>query len=404
MGFDQYVRARRGDWRTLGAKFVSLAHEIDELGPAGYASLPLRDFAPLRRHPVRPGFFDVVERPMEREPVEPLVISGKHDRVQVPTFNTGGWYDVFLADTVDNFQAMRRLGRPTKLLIAPWTHSVGNNPIGDLDFGTGAQAGFINLQSDFAGLQLRWFDHWLKGMDTGMLAEPPIRLFVMGANLWRDEHAWPLERAVDTPFYLHTGGELSTQLPDAEPPDRFRYDPLDPAPTHGGALLIAPEFRTGPVDQRSIESRSDVRTYTTAPLERDMEVTGPVSVQLWACSSAPDTDFVARLVDVYPDGRAINLTDGIIRARYRDGLPESLLEPGRAYPFTIDLWATSNVFKTGHRVRVQVTSSNFPRWDRNPNTGHPFGQDAELRVAEQTILHDRDHASHILLPLVPVSS
>ena len=167
---------------------------------------------------------------------------------------------------------------------------------------------------------------------------------------------------------------------------------------------MSPEFPSGPYDQRAIESRPDVLTYTTAPLERDTEVTGPVSVELWACSSAPDTDFVARLVDVYPDGRAYNLTDGIIRARYRDyPLAESFIEAGRPYRFNIDLWATSNVFKAGHRVRVQITSSNFPRWDRNPNTGHPFGQDAELRTADQTILHDREHPSHILLPLVPAA-
>jgi putative CocE/NonD family hydrolase len=296
---------------------------------------------------------------------------------------------------------MRGHGQPTKLLIGPWTHSVSSNPIGDLDFGFGAQLGLINLQGDFNNLQLRWFDHWLKGIDTGMLAEAPIRLFVMGANVWRDEHEWPLARAVATPFYLRSGGRLSTEAPADEAPDCYRYDPHDPVPTHGGALLLAPEFRTGPVDQTAIEARPDVLTFTTAPLDRDTEVTGPVTVHLWASSSAPDTDFIARLVDVHPDGRAFNLTDGIIRARYRDGLPASLLQPGRPYRLAIDLWATSNVFKAGHRVRVQVTSSNFPRWDRNPNTGHPFGQDAELCVAEQTILHDRDHPSHILLPLVP---
>ena len=164
---------------------------------------------------------------------------------------------------------------------------------------------------------------------------------------------------------------------------------------------MAPQFAAGPLDQHRIEARPDVLTYTTAPLEHDMEVTGPISVQLWACSSAPDTDFVARLVDVYPDDRAFNLTDGIIRARYRDGLTESLLEPGQSYALNIDLWATSNVFKAGHRIRLQVTSSNFPRWDRNPNTGHPFGQDAELRTARQTILHDPEHPSHVLLPVVP---
>ncbi|HEX5501365.1 MAG TPA: CocE/NonD family hydrolase, partial [Thermomicrobiales bacterium] len=151
------------------------------------------------------------------------------------------------------------------------------------------------------------------------------------------------------------------------------------------------------------EARPDVLVYRTPPLERDTEVTGPITVHLWATSSAPDTDFVARLTDVFPDGRAINLTDGIVRARYRDfanGAPSSLIEPGRPYEYTIDLWATSNVFKAGHRVGLQVTSSNFPRWDRNPNTGHPFGADAELRVAQQQILHDREHPSRVVLPLV----
>jgi putative CocE/NonD family hydrolase len=400
MGFDRLVRQHRSDRPALGAAIVSLAREIDELGATGYASLPLNEFAPLRRQPVLPGFFDRVARPMDPTPLEPLVIAGKHDRVTVPTFNVGGWYDIFLTDTIANFAAMQRQARPTKLLIGPWTHTAGNNPIGDLDFGFGAQISFINMQSDFHNLQLRWFDHWLKGVDTGMLAEAPVRLFVMGANVWRDEQTWPLERAMNTPFYLRENGGLSTAPPDAESPDRYRYDPRNPVPTYGGALLMAPEFPSGPVDQRPIEARADVLTYTTPPLERDTEVTGPVSVHLWACTSAPDTDFVGRLVDVYPDGRAINLTDGIIRARYRDGHSESLLEPGRPYPFTIDLWATSNVFKAGHRIRLQVTSSNFPRWDRNPNTGHQFGQDAELCPADQVILHDRDHPSHVLLPLV----
>jgi uncharacterized protein len=402
MGFDRLMREHRGDLQALGPAIVALAHEIDQLGRSGYASLPLAEFAPLRRQPVLPGFFDRVSQPMNPAPLEPLMIEGKHDRVVVPTFNVGGWYDIFLKDTIANFQAMRRLGRPSKLLIGPWSHTVSHNPVGDLDFGFGAQLSFINLQADFGRLQLRWFDHWLKGIDTGLLAEPPIRLFVMGANVWRDEQDWPLQRAANTPFYLRAGGALTTEVPAEEAPDSYRYDPRDPMPTHGGALLMAPAFRSGPVDQRPIETRPDVLTYTTPPLERDTEVTGPVSVHLWACSSAPDTDFVARLIDVHPDGRAFNLTDGIIRARYRQGLPESLLEPDRPYLFTIDLWATSNVFKMGHRIRLQITSSNFPRWDRNPNTGHAFGRDDQLCPADQTILHDREHPSHVLLPLVPI--
>jgi uncharacterized protein len=403
MGFDQLVRRHQADAHALGRSIALLASEIDHLGSTGYASLPLAQFAPLQRKEVAPGFFDRIARPMDPDALEPLVIRGKHDQVDIPTFNVGGWFDVFLSGTIANFQAMRQRGVPTKLLIGPWTHVTSQNPIGDLDFGFGAQLSFVNLQSDFHRLQLGWFDHWLKNIDTGLLSEPPVRLFVMGANVWRDEAEWPLQRAVDTPYYLRANGALSQDPPDAETPDRYTYDPRDPVPTHGGALLMPPQFPTGPVDQRAIEARPDVLTYTTPPLERDTEVTGPVCARLWACSSAPDTDFVVRLVDVHPNGRAHNLTDGIVRARYRDGRHESMLRPGTPYAFDIDLWATSNVFKAGHCIRLQVTSSNFPRWDRNPNTGHALGQDAELRPAEQTILHDRDHASHVVLPMVPVA-
>ena len=183
----------------------------------------------------------------------------------------------------------------------------------------------------------------------------------------------------------------------------------NPVPTHGGALLMAPEFRGGPRDQRSIESRPDVLTYTSSPLERDVEVTGPVHVELWACSSAPDTDFVARLVDAYPDGRAYNLTDGIIRARYRDPvrrLASRCWSQTRHTSFPSTCGPRATCSKLGHRIRLQVTSSNFPRWDRNPNTGHPFGADgpADLRAANQTILHDAEHASHVLLHVVPFHS
>jgi putative CocE/NonD family hydrolase len=174
-------------------------------------------------------------------------------------------------------------------------------------------------------------------------------------------------------------------------------------PTRGGAAVMTPEYPPCPYDQRAIQARPDVLVYTTSPLERDTEVTGPITVHLWAVSSAPDTDFVARLTDVFPDGRSFNLTDGIVRARYRHfapGEPPSLIEPGRPYEYVIDLWATSNVFKAGHRIELQVTSSCFPRWDRNPNTGHPFGADAELQVAHQEILHDREYPSHVVLPMV----
>jgi putative CocE/NonD family hydrolase len=264
-------------------------------------------------------------------------------------------------------------------------------------------------------MQVRWFDHWLKGVDTGMMKEAPIKLFVMGAEVWRDEQEWPLARAVSTRYYLHSHGRantlngdglLSTETPAAEAVDQFVYDPANPVITRGGALLMTPEYPAGVFDQRPTEQREDVLVYSTPPLDQDIEVTGPIVVHLWATSSAQDTDFVARLVDVHPDGYARNLTDGIIRARYRgfaQSEAPSLIEPEKAYEYTIDLWATSNVFKAGHCIRLDVTSSNFPRWDRNPNTGHALGADAELAIAHQTILHDADHASYVEMPVIPAA-
>jgi uncharacterized protein len=405
------------DPRNLGQAIYNLVKEVDALGTEGYWSLPLKDFGPLKRSDVGTAFFESTEKPMDREVAEPLTIKGKQEQVTVPTFNIGGWYDIFLKDTIDNFKTMREHGsteqaRQSKLLIGPWTHTGANNPIGEMNFGFAATAAFINLQIDFVSLQLRWFDHWLKDIDTGMLNEAPIKLFVMGANTWRDEQEWPLARAVETRYYLHSEGHanslngdgvLSAAAPEVETADHYVYDPAKPVITRGGALLLPPEFPGGPYDQRDTEVREDVLVYSTPPLEQDVEVTGPILVHLWATSSVLDTDFVARLVDVHPDGYAQNLTDGIIRARYRNfarGEAPSLLQPGEIYEYEIDLWATSNVFKKGHRMRLDITSSNFPRWDRNPNTGHDFGVDAELVVAHQTILHDAEHPSHVVLPIV----
>ncbi|GAC1484404.1 MAG: hypothetical protein NVS2B12_39280 [Ktedonobacteraceae bacterium] len=422
MGLDVLVRRHREDPKTLGQNIYMLAKEIDALEPTGYASLPLKEFTPLKRQNIAPYFFESFVRPMDREheQIKPTTIVGKHENVTVPTFNIGGWYDIFLKDTLSNFKIMREQGstaeaRQSKLLIGPWTHSSYTNPIGELNFGFASSSAFIDLQIDLTSLQVRWFDHWLRGVDTGMLQEAPIKLFVMGANVWRDEQEWPLARAVDTRYYLHSSGQanslngnglLNTEVPGTEPPDQYDYDPANPVITRGGALLMSVEYRPGAFDQRPTESREDVLVYTTPALEQDVEVTGPITVHLWAASSAPDTDFVARLVDVHPNGYAQNLTDGIMRARYRNFAKgeeqPSLIEPGKAYEYEIDLWATSNVFKAGHSIRLDITSSNFPRWDRNPNTGHDFGADDELAVAHQTIMHDRDHPSYVVLPIVPL--
>lgn len=402
MGMELLVRRHRDDLPALMAAIHSLVETYDALGPEGYSSLPLSEFEALRRHDVAPWFFETLSRPMAEARSAPEAIIGHHQSVTVPTYNIGGWYDIFLADTLAAYTTMRSLGMPSKLLIGPWSHTGRVNPIGRRNFGFGAQTSFINLEADLGGLQLRWFDHWLHGVDTGMLTEPPVRIFVMGVNRWRDLPDWP-PPAEDTRFFLRAGGRLSREAPRDEAPDVYDYDPADPAPTVGGALLMTAEFPSGPWDQRELESRDDVLTFTSDPLEADLEVTGNVRLELWAVSSASDTDFVGRLVDVLPDGTAYNLTDGIIRARHRcagAGEPATLLEPGRAYRYVIDLWATSNVFLAGHRIRLQVTSSCFPRWDRNPNTGHHFGADAEIAVAHQQVLHDAEHASHLVLPIV----
>ncbi len=418
MGMGVLMRRHRADPAALGRSIAALVQQHDKLGTEGYWSLPLKQFSSLIDLDIAPSFFDALEHPMDRAFYDEITMRGKQQSVTVPSFNVSGWYDVFLQDTLDNFSQTHQHGstpeaRQSKLLVGPWSHGNFSNPIGDINFGFAASAALINLQSDLGSLQMRWFDHWLKGSDTGITSEAPIKLFVMGANIWRDEYEWPLTRAVETRFYLHSNGQanslngdgrLSTEPPTTEESDHYTYDPAHPVITRGGNLLMALEFPGGPFDQRPTESRTDVLVYSTPPLEQDLEVTGRIRVHLWAISSAPDTDFVARLVDVHPDGYARNLADGIIRARYRNiesGAAPTLIEPGKAYEYEIDLWSTSNLFKAGHRIRLDITSSNFPRWDRNPNTGHPLGSDAELVEANQTILHDQEHPSYVVLPVIP---
>jgi uncharacterized protein len=422
IGLEIVTRRHRNDPDLRGRRQAlrAIVQEINNLGTQGYWSLPLKEFGPLQRTGVAPSFFAEIEHPMDRTFSEPLAILGKHERVKVPALNIGGWYDVFLQDTIENFRLLREHGstpeaRQSKLLIGPWSHMNRTNAVGETNFGYAASSALIDLKSTLESLHVRWYDHWLKGIDNGVTDEAPITLFVMGENVWREEAKWPLERAVATRYYLHSQGRantlhgdgtLSPLLPDEETADLYEYDPANPVLTRGGALLMSAEFPSGPYDQRPTEERADVLVYSTPALEADTEVTGPITVHLWAVSNAPDTDFVARLVDVYPNGYARNLTDGIIRARYRrftEGEAPSLIEPGQAYEYEIDLWSTCNVFKQGHRIRLDVTSSNFPRWDRNPNTGHDFGVDEELAVAHQTILHTAEHASYVLLPIVPAT-
>ena len=342
-------------------------------------------------------------------------VISNHDKfpdIDVPIFNMGGWFDAYHGAAFINYNGMVQQGRTPetrrhqKLIIGPWPHGLSlSTQTGQIDFGAESLV-------DLMDLELRWFDYWLKGIDTGIMAEPPIRLFVMGENAWRAESEWPLTRTRFTPYYLHSQGSagqlvsdgaLSLEKPVAEPADHYTYDPANPVPTLGGNhsqyMSVMPN---GPYDQRPLEARADVLVFTGPVLEQDLEVTGPVVATLYAASSALDTDFTTRLIDVYPDGRAINLCEGVIRARFRDSIEiPTLLEPGKVYEFTIDMEVTSNLFKRGHRIRLDISSSNFPRLDRNPNTGHPFGLDGEIQVAYQTIYHDAQYPSHITLPVIP---
>ena len=340
---------------------------------------------------------------------EDIDMEARIGKLKIPVFSIGGWFDAWLAGTLrghELLQARTELERPRqKLIIGPWPHDRNaSRKAGDIDFGPEAIV-------EFDRLTLSWIDYWLKESDNAIGGEAPVQLFVMGENRWRSEQTWPPEKVEYRPYYLHSqgganssggNGILSPRMPGDEPFDRYDYDPRDPVPTRGGNLAGVPGFAQGPLEQGEIEARRDVLVYSSQPLEEDLEVTGPLVVTLYAASSARDTDFTAKLVDVYPDGRALNLADGIVRARYRESSREpSLLESGQIYRFQIDLVATSNVFKQGHRVRLEISSSNFPRFDRNLNTGKPLGRDSAMLTARQRVFHDPEHPSHILLPIIP---
>ncbi|RMF84190.1 MAG: CocE/NonD family hydrolase [Nitrospinota bacterium] len=336
-------------------------------------------------------------------------IALKHQEIDVPIYHLGGWFDIFQRGTIVNFQGIRQRGRTLqtrqaqKLIMGPWIHGPANvsvSQVGEVDFGPEAAI-------DFNGLRLRWFDYWLKGRDTGIMEEPPVRYFVMGKNRWQEAEDWPPPGIRYLPYYFRqepsgsidslNDGSLSLTPPaGAERPDSYLYDPARPIPNRGGATLYIPG---GPYDQRAIDELCV--TYTTAPLAEDIEIAGPVTATLYALSTARDTDWVVRLSDVFPDGRSLLVTDGILRARYRESRARpALLTPGQVYRFVIDLWHTSYRFPAGHRIRVAVTSSNFPRWDRNLNTGGPFGREVQGEVALQTIFHDMKYPSHLLLPVL----
>ncbi len=356
-------------------------------------------FLPLSELPVlrdaAPAYYDWLAHPEDGPYWDFANVEARYGQIEIPALSLSGWHDEGYgpAGAIRNYRGTRK--NQSRLVIGPWRHGtprLDRIREGELDFG-------VNAGLDHDALLLRWFDFYLKGEEAGFDHEKPVTIFVMGENAWREEDDWPLARRVETPFYLRSGGKLSLEPPsDDERPDTYKYDPLDPVvDPHEGAQ--------GPYDQSPLEAREDVVVYQTEPLSKDVEVTGHIEVELFASSSAKDTDFVVRLLDVHPDGRAFNLmspTVEVIRARYRDGEDRvSLLEPGVVAPIRLNRLVTSNLFRAGHRIRIHVTSSLFPHFDRNPNTGQPIGKSAKTEVARQEIHHSASHPSRIVLPVIP---
>jgi putative CocE/NonD family hydrolase len=350
----------------------------------------------------------------------------------IPVYHITGWYDSWGTPVANiNYVALARAKRSLqRLIIGPWIHSRETSSFaGEAQFTDDASL-------DLEGLQVRWFAHWLKDVDNGVDREPPVRIYVMGGGdghrtpegrifvggRWRDEREWPLARTAYTPYYLRSGGGLSPVVPPGpDRPTTYAFDPRNPVPTLGGNLSSQGALASaGVVDQRGhpgqwltpdgtpLSARNDIVVYQTGALTADVEVTGRLVVKLWASSDGRDTDFTVKLVDVYPpnadypSGFDLNVADGIVRARYRNNLDhEELLEPGRPYSFEIEMYPTSLVFQKGHRIRLDVSSSNFPRFDVNSNTAEPPNDYRRWRVAENTIYSDAAHPSQLILPVIP---
>jgi putative CocE/NonD family hydrolase len=377
---------------------------------------PTKDLPPMQpRNPaVAPWFFDWIRHSTRDDFWQRVSIRDRYPSVRVPVLDFEGWYDAFLAGGVENFAGMvahggtdvARAGQ--RLVIGPWDHINWGRPDSESapllrDIGAVGE-------SPINDLMLEWFDHYLKGEHNGAVAGPRVDYFVMGANTWKSATNWPLPQTQWATYYLSgpggiadRKGELVTGPPAEQPPDTYTYDPAFPAPSLGGhSCCGAKSGPQGPFDQIPVEQRSDVLVYDSAPLPHDTEITGPVSVRLWAQSTATDTDFTAKLTVAKPDGSVVNLNNGILRTAFRDSLASPTpTEPGRPYEYQIQIWPTSYEFRKGDRIRVEISSSDYPQFAPNPNTGAPFGDSAAVQTATQTILHDSGHPSAITLPVIP---
>jgi uncharacterized protein len=404
------VQAGEAGWSELD-QFVTAVDGIEEQ----YRHLPLSSLPVLKNSQAASYYFDWLEHESRDAYWEKIAVNNSYDKIQVPAMHVGGWFDLFLKGTLENYTRLRSEGgspevrQGQRLLITPWSHGNFSGEFSGCRFGQAASSGSVDL----CGQVLQYFDAHLKGQIERLDDDSRVHIFVMGENRWRDETDWPLLDTQYQPWYCHSfgtagssGGTLSQQPPEDETPDAYLYDPRNPVPTVGGSTFL-PGLRAGanagPLDQRPIEGRPDVLTFTTQPLQDALAVIGPLTMRLWASSSAEDTDFVAKLCDVYPDGTSRLLAEGILRARYRHGFDRAVwMSPGQIELFEIDLAATANVFLPGHRIRVDITSSSFPRFNIHPNTRQALADytETDLVPALQRVFHDPQHPSQIILPVV----
>lgn len=414
---DVLLRRYRGNPAELRPRLQELVGIIDSLR-AGFSTLPLLDLPDPSN--LYPFMYDWLHKPLHDPFWEAGKIDGRYADVAADTLHIGGWYDCFCGETIRQYTAMREVAaargsRPPRLVVGPWTHGRFDAVVGELDFGLASTGLFLGGRGDLTTLHLQWFDAVLKGREEALAQRPAVDLFVMGENRWRGFDTWPVPGAQEEHWYLASDGHANTrggdgtlarQQPAGDATDTYLYDPADPVPTRGGATLLPSTLTRGAVDQGPNEDRPDVLCYTSAPFAAPYTAIGPVGVTLFAASSAPDTDFVARLVDVHPDGRAIGIADGTIRASARESypapgvisiVPPTPIEPERIYEYSIDLWATAITFLPGHRLRVEITSSSFPRWDRNLNTGQDGIESSAMAVARQRIFHAPAHPSRLTL-------
>ncbi|HLF78684.1 MAG TPA: CocE/NonD family hydrolase [Dehalococcoidia bacterium] len=426
-------------WRGLNSPARPALAEMSRVRRDYLVNLPLRPGTTPLKH--APEYEEWLVRAMDRGCDDQFwaqsnVIQRARSYKDMPVYLVGGWYDSWGGNTTANYVALSQaIKGPVYLIMGPWIHGMQNNHgHGQVDFGPDAAI------ADELAWRLEWYDRWLKGIDNSVGKSAPfattVRIFVMGTGdgrkdtdgrlnhggYWRDEETWPLARRIDTPYYIHADGTLSAVAPvEASSSTSYDFDPRDPAPSIGGNVSSADGILLqGGYDQRGgehiwnftkpipLSARRDVLVFQTQPLAEDLEVTGEMEVKLWVSSSAVDTDFTAKLIDVYPasedypGGFDLNLEDGIVRCRFRESLTqEKLMEPGQVYELTVRLYPTSNLFKKSHRIRLDISSSNFPRFDVNPNTGEPLNRHRRLVVATNTVFHDTGRPSHIVLPVIP---